>query len=380
MEEQKKSGEGVEEIRINESKEEKSKQNGTSYECAEMYEVQNNKIKNLISVLIVLSGVVLGSLFVDVVQFLSQSGYSPKALKNAGVFVSGEKTWVAFDDPVVQTQVLSVSDEDLADCPDCDPAEVLSQLKKIIPTLIAKKVDASSDEGKAMIEKYRLRSIPAFVFDKEIKNTEFYSGAGASAIFEEKENNFVLNSSMVGISAGKYLEFPEIEEGDFVYGNKESDVKIIIFSDYQCPYSKMLHTSVKEVIEEFKDRVAFVYKDLPLDFHPQAKFASLSARCAQEQGKFWEMTNLLYDKQEEWGEKEGKEIFNSYIASVGLEANSFKECFNSDKYLEKISKDAEVASSFGISGTPSGFIGDKFIGGVLQKDSFKKAIEDQLAK
>jgi protein-disulfide isomerase len=344
-------------------------------------EIQNKKIKNLTAIIILLAGIVSGSLFVDIAQFLTQSGYSQKALEKAEIFSAGEKTWVSFSDPAVELRVLSVEDSELEDCPTCDPSEVLYQLKRVIPTIVAKKVSASSEEGKKMIEKYQLNTIPSFVFSEDIAKTSFYSEAGVNAVFNEKDGSYILNSSMLGIQPGKYLEMPEMTDDDAVLGNKDAELKIIVFSDFQCPYSKMFYDIAKKVLPEYSEKTAFILRDLPLDFHPQAQNAAMASRCALEQNKFWELSDILYEKQAEWSEEEGKAVFKNYAAQVvGLDVTRFNQCLEDDKYIESIKEDKKVAEKFGISGTPSGFIGDQFMGGVLQEEQFKQTIDSQLEK
>lgn len=342
---------------------------------------QEKKIKNLIATIIILAGVAAGSLFIDVAQFVSQSGYSEKALKNAEIFESSDKTWVAYKEPAVEVKVLTVSDEELENCENCDPTEVLVWMKKFVPTLVAKKVDASSEEGKVMIEKYQLKAIPGFVFDEKVKDTDFYKQGQASMIFEEKDGVFVLNSSALGLPVGKYLAMPEIDKTeDVVLGAKDSKTEVIIYSDFQCPYSKMFYEVFAPVAEEYKDKVVFTFKDMPLSFHAQAVNAAMAARCAQDQGKYWEMAQELFDNQEAWGETEGKDIFKTYAKKIGLDTTEFNTCLDDDKYADKIAKDMEEAGSFGISGTPSGFVGEQFVGGVLKKDDLKKMIEEEISK
>jgi protein-disulfide isomerase len=381
MEEIKKE-EGKNEIKINsvDEKQLEEKDNGMTIKDITADEIQNKKIKNLMAAVILLAGIVFGSLFVDVAQFLTQSGYSQKALEKAEVFSAGEKTWVSFSDPAVELKVLSVDDSELEACPTCDPSEVLYQLKRVIPTIVAKKVSASSEEGKEMIEKYQLNAIPSFVFNEDIAKTSFYSQAGVSAVFDEKDGGYILNSSALGIQPGKYLEMPEMTDNDAVLGNKDAELKIIVFSDFQCPYSKMFYDIAKKVLPEYSEKTAFILRDLPLDFHPQAQNAAMASRCALEQNKFWEISDILYEKQAEWSEEEGKTIFKTYATQVGLNATQFNQCLEEDKYLESIEEDKKVAEKFGISGTPSGFIGEQFMGGVLQEEQLKQAIDSQLEK
>ncbi len=275
--------------------------------------------------MIVLVGLLAGSLFVDFAQFISGKGYSPKALKNSEVFVAGDKTWVAFSEPVLEVKVVTVGQDGYQDCPNCNPAEVLRWLKRFMPTLAAKEVLVDSAEGKELIEKVGIKTIPAFVFSEEIAKTKFYQEE-AQPFFEEKDGQFLLKSVELGIPSGKYLELPQISEEDFVRGNKEGKVRIVVFSDFQCPYCKNFFATVTKLADEYKDEVALVYKDLPLDFHPQAKNSALAANCAGEQGKFWEMAKLLYDNQDKWGETEGTASFEEYAATLGLNRQSFKQC------------------------------------------------------
>ena len=114
---------------------------GTLEELA-MEEKKDKKIKNLTALVILLAGLFTGSLFIDFVQLFLASGYSERALKKADIFPSGDRTWVAFADPIVSVQVISLPDEKLSECPECDPEEVLAWMKKFLPTLVVKKVVA----------------------------------------------------------------------------------------------------------------------------------------------------------------------------------------------------------------------------------------------
>ena len=89
---------------------------------SEIEDEQSEKktIKNLLSLVIIISGVAIGSFFVDVIQFVGGSGYSERALKESEVFVAGDKTWVAYEDPAVEVKVLTVDDKELENCENCD--------------------------------------------------------------------------------------------------------------------------------------------------------------------------------------------------------------------------------------------------------------------
>ncbi|MEA2007335.1 MAG: thioredoxin domain-containing protein [Patescibacteria group bacterium] len=337
---------------------------------------ENRKMKNLISLVIILAGVAIGSLFIDVVQFMSGSGYSERALKESEIFVAGEKTWVAYEDPAIEVQVLSVGDGELAECENCDPTEVLMWLKRFVPTLITKRVDASSAEGEALIEKYDLKSIPSFVFSDAVQDSSFYQGE-ARVLFAEKEGDFVLNSTGLGIPVGKYLETPTISEGDAVLGNPEAAVKMVVYSDFQCPYCSKYFEQVKQIAEE-NESVVLIYKDLPLDFHPKAVNAAHAARCAGQQEMFWEVARELYSTQDIWGKQEGKMPFITMATKLGLNRADFTTCIEEETFTEEIEKDMDEAKNFGISGTPATFINGQFLSGVVEQEELNSLIEKEL--
>src|SRR4030043_1307237 len=102
------------------------------------------KIKNYLSIIILLAGLLIGSVFVDVAQFFGQQGVSPRVLKNLDVFPFEDRTWVAYNEPVTTLQVVTDSK-----CEACDPTEPLKWLKRVIPTALAKKIEVDSKDGEA---------------------------------------------------------------------------------------------------------------------------------------------------------------------------------------------------------------------------------------
>jgi protein-disulfide isomerase len=336
-------------------------------------EKNKKKMKNLISLCILVGGLFIGSLFVDLSQIIKGDGYSRKNLSKSDIFEAEGKTWVAYNEPVVEIKVLS--DET---CDQCSPDEILVWLRKVMPTIAARKIDISSDEGKKAIEQYNLKSLPSFVFDKSLEKTELYSQA--KTVFEEKDGQYVMNMAAVGAPAGKYLELPKINENDATFGNKDSKVKVIVFSDFQCPYCKVFYASLREVMKNYQDKVLFDFKELPLEMHAQANNAALAGECALEQGKFWEYADKVYNSQNDWGQTKDVSKFKSYAATLGLKTADFNKCLDDKKYQDKINADKTEAQEFGISGTPAVFIGDQFEAGAVGADQMKEIIEAQLAK
>lgn len=334
---------------------------------------QEKKIKNLISFSILLFGLLLGSLFVDAGQLLKGSGYSQKNLNKSDIFEANGKTWVAYGDLAVPVSV--ITDDS---CETCDPGEILSWLRKVSPTISAEKIDFNSEQGKKMVDEFGIKTLPAFIFDKNLDQTEFY--LQAEPLFYAKGDKYVLNVQTLGAPVGKYLSLPQTNSDDATFGNKDAKVKVVIFSDFQCPYCKVFYSSLRETMKNYKDNVLFSFKELPLDIHPQAPSAALASMCALEQGKFWEYADILYAKQSQWGETKDTTSFKSYAQILKLNANDFNGCLDNKKYQDKINADISEAQNFGITGTPTIFVGDKVETGALSKEELKKDIEEQLSK
>lgn len=145
-------------------------------------------------------------------------------------------------------------------------------------------------------------------------------------------------------------------DDDPIKGDPKASLTIIEFSDYQCPFCRRFHQEVLPSIESeyiSKGKVRYVFRDYPLTFHQQALPAALASNCAGEQGKYWEINNFLFENPT------NLDIANilSSAKSLGLSYGEFEKCVNDKKYESEIQKDIEDAKKYGVSGTPSFFIG-----------------------
>ncbi|MFQ5496458.1 MAG: thioredoxin domain-containing protein [Nitrosopumilus sp.] len=179
-------------------------------------------------------------------------------------------------------------------------------------------------------------------------------------------------------------------DNDPVIGNEDAPITIIEFSDFQCPFCARFHTqTLPLILEEYieQGKVKLVFRDFPIQsIHPNALPASVAAECANEQGKFKEMHDVLFDNQNEWNKQEtvnALSLFSEYANEIQLDQETFDSCLTNGKYIEEIRKDLEDGRNYGVSGTPGFFIGNEKIGFVELKgaqpfDSFKKVIDAQL--
>lgn len=179
-------------------------------------------------------------------------------------------------------------------------------------------------------------------------------------------------------------------DNDPIIGNPDAPITIIEFSDFQCPFCARFHIqTLPLILEEYIDqgKVKLVFRDFPIQsIHPNALPASVAAECANEQGKFKEMHDMLFDNQNQWNKLETNDVlslFSNYASNIQLDQEIFDSCLTSGKYIEEIRKDLDDGRDYGVSGTPGFFVGNEKIGFVEIKgaqpfESFKKIIDSQL--
>src|SRR3989344_2502400 len=150
------------------------------------------------------------------------------------------------------------------------------------------------------------------------------------------------------------VELPAVSDADWIAGNKDSAVILIEYGDFQCPACAAYHPFVKKMLEENGQEFKFVYRHFPLRQHTQAKDASYAAEAAGRQGKFWEMYDMLYTRQNDWaGKTNAKDIFLNYATSLGLNPGQFALDRDSSEVKNRAEKDTEDGLKVGINSTPS---------------------------
>jgi protein-disulfide isomerase len=148
--------------------------------------------------------------------------------------------------------------------------------------------------------------------------------------------------------------------GDRVYGAADSKVVLIEYGDFQCPGCGAVHPQVKVAMEEYKDRVAFVFRNFPLTtIHPNARAASAAAEAAGLQDKYWEMHDKLFEAQSDWETLTGEQrtdLFMSFASELGLDQDQFKTDLASANVNTKISFDQALGKKVGVDSTPTFFL------------------------
>jgi protein-disulfide isomerase len=180
-------------------------------------------------------------------------------------------------------------------------------------------------------------------------------------------------------------------DDDPMRGDPDAPITIVEFSDFQCPFCARFHVqTLPSIIEEYiaEGKVNLVYRDFPIQsIHPNALPAAVAAECANEQGKYWEYHDTLFEKQNSWNKLDSNSAiatFSQYATDIDLEKEQFDSCLQTGKYLEEVQGDLRDGRDYDITGTPGFFIGNEDIGfvkinGAQPFESFKRVIDAQLA-
>lgn len=184
---------------------------------------------------------------------------------------------------------------------------------------------------------------------------------------------------LAGTQTVKYVKPPKINENDQVKGNRLASVIVVEYSDFQCPACKFYHPLIKQLTDEYKDEIAFVYRHFPLGQHKNAKASAYAAEAAGLQGKYWEMSDLLFDNQEDWSEKsEAPEIFKTYAKKLELNLDRYNKDIQSSSVKEKVEKDRLGGESISVNATPTFYLNGIKLKNIRSYDDFKQAIEERL--
>lgn len=154
-------------------------------------------------------------------------------------------------------------------------------------------------------------------------------------------------------------------------GSVNPKVTIVQFGDFSCPICGETYEKIRKISIEYKNDVKFIFRDYPISDNSVS--LSMAARCAGEQGKFWEMHDRLFQNQNKF-EVTNKNLINM-ATSLGVEKNKFQKCLTEQKYMKDIQKDFADGEIFGVSGTPTWFINGYKVQGNIPYDSFTKLID-----
>jgi protein-disulfide isomerase len=163
-----------------------------------------------------------------------------------------------------------------------------------------------------------------------------------------------------------------ITQEDHVQGPQDAEVTLVLYGDYECPYTRMSRRGVHVLQREYGDRLQFVFRHFPLEeIHPHARAASAAAEAAAAQDKFWAMHEYLFEHQHALEDPD----LHQYAIDLGLDPDRFERDRASVEVAERIARDLASGERSRVEGTPTFYVNGVRHDGRFDVDSLRSAIE-----
>ncbi len=170
----------------------------------------------------------------------------------------------------------------------------------------------------------------------------------------------------------------ELDNGDSpAFGPANAPVTLVEFSDFECPYCGRFFETINQLKENYGDRLRVVYRQYPLDIHANAYAAAVASLCANDQGRFWEMHDLMFSEQSQLD----REALKEKAGRIGLDQGAFDACLASPRHTPQIESDMREANRIGLSGTPFVLVnGVQVPGGAAPYPVIAELIDEELER
>ena len=176
---------------------------------------------------------------------------------------------------------------------------------------------------------------------------------------------------------------PAVTDADHIRGSKDADVVMVVYSDYECPFCKTFHPTTQQIMTDYGDKVAMVFRHYPLSFHANAQKEAEASECVAEQGgneAFWKYTDTIFERTTSNGTGFALDKLQPLAEELGLDGAAFQSCLDSGKFAKKVADDMAGGSKAGVSGTPGTILVSKngkrdFVSGAYPVESVKAQID-----
>lgn len=173
----------------------------------------------------------------------------------------------------------------------------------------------------------------------------------------------------------------EVSSQDHTKGPENAVVTLVEYGDFQCPACAAFQPVVDQLAEEFKNDLRVVYRHFPLrSLHKNAQISSQASEAAADQGYFWEMYKVLYEKQKDWSEvRDPRSLFKEYASQLSLNVEQFESYMNGDSAKAKVNADYDSGFAAGVDSTPTFYInGEKVTPNPQGIEPFRQLIQQAI--
>ena len=203
----------------------------------------------------------------------------------------------------------------------------------------------------------------------------------AVAIFSLTVWGLILATDNPVSQAQTITNLPQPEAKDIIIGSSSAKVVLTEYADFQCPACGVYHPIIKQIIQNYGNKIRYIYRNYPLTQHQNAKPAAYAAYASYKQSKFTEMEDLLYATQKDWSTSDNPDgIFRQYAEKIGLDMTKYDTDTTSDETKKFIEDQLNATQALGIISTPTFFVNKEQVQGPQNYEEFKKVIENALNK
>ena len=165
--------------------------------------------------------------------------------------------------------------------------------------------------------------------------------------------------------------------GSPAQGPADAKVTMVEFVDFECPFcGRYARDTLPRLRREYGDRIRYVSRQFPLDIHPDAAGAARAAECAHEQGRYWQLHDLLFAHQDALGKRD----LAGYARTAGLDMGSYATCLRAPATRARVERDLADGRRYGVTGTPTFFINGRVIRGAQPYAQFKSQLDAALER
>lgn len=177
---------------------------------------------------------------------------------------------------------------------------------------------------------------------------------------------------------------PEVagQVSNHTQGDAKKGVHLVEYGDFQCPACGAYHPLVKQIKQKYGNDIAFQFRHFPLPTHQNARAAHRAAEAAGMQGKFWEMHDMLYERQQSWAQSTNvATILEDYATQIGLDMEKYRQDFNSQQVNSVINADVKAGQELGANSTPTFVLNGKKLEDLPRDlEGFYKLIDEAIAQ
>ncbi len=172
----------------------------------------------------------------------------------------------------------------------------------------------------------------------------------------------------------------EVQDDDWIRGSKSAKVTLIEYADFQCPACRSYTPILSQLEKKYENNLRVIFRHFPLiTIHPNSMAAHRAAQAAGLQGKFWQMHDILYQRQDQWASlRNPVPTFESYARELSLDIDKYNTDYKSQAVFDAISKGQKSGNKLGVSATPTFILDGKLIDNPASFDDFAALIEGEL--